>query len=82
MSWATDTPPVLSPSRAIPHRRPMAEISRRHQLLEPPDMEVRVPVGTALAPVISPRCTFYVPGAAEKESLVTWVCANRWKTRG
>jgi hypothetical protein len=27
------------------------------------------------------RCTFYVPGAARKESLVTWVCANRWKTR-
>jgi hypothetical protein len=38
--------------------------------------------GTALAALVSLRCTFYVPGAAVKESLVTWVCANRWKTRG
>ena len=37
--------------------------------------------GTALAAIGTPRCTFYVPGAAKKESLVTWVCANRWKTR-
>ena len=37
--------------------------------------------GTAFAAVGTLRCTFYVPGAAEKESLVTWVCANRSKTR-